>query len=186
MPDVTILLDAAAGGDAQAAGDLLPIIYDELRDLAARQLARESAGQTLQPTALVHEAYLRLVGAAERPRWGGRSQFLAAAAKAMRHILVDAARRKKRRKRGGDLAREPLDPDRVAEPEAADELLDLHDALAVLAAERPAVAQLVELRYFGGLTLREAAEVLDIAPRTADAHWAFARAWLLERMTRDG
>jgi RNA polymerase sigma factor (TIGR02999 family) len=172
-------------GVRQAAADLLPLVYAELRALAAAQLDRESPGQTLQPTALVHEAYLRLAGSDDAPRWGSRAQFLAAAARAMRHILVDAARRKTRGKRGGGRTREPLDPDRIAEPEVADELLDLHDALAALAAERPAIAQLVELRYFGGLTLKEAAEVLDIAPRTADAHWAYARAWLLAELTRN-
>jgi RNA polymerase sigma factor (TIGR02999 family) len=184
MSDVSRLLDAAASGDHEAAANLLPLVYDELRALAARQLAHETPGQTLQPTALVHEAYLRLVGPDDSPRWGGRAQFLAAAAQAMRHILIDAARRKQRGKRGGGRVREPLDPDRIAEPEVADELLDLHDALTALAAEQPAIAQLVELRYFGGLSLKEAAQTLGIAPRTADAHWAYARAWLLDEMTR--
>lgn len=175
-----------SGTVPQAAGDLLPIVYAELRALAARQLALEVSGQTLQPTALVHEAYLRLLGGNDSPRWGSRAQFLAAAAQAMRHILVDIARRKKRVKRGGDRVREPLDPERIAEPEVTDELLALHDALAELADLRPVIAQLVELRYFGGLTIREAAEILDIAPRTADAHWAYARAWLLAKLSSDG
>jgi RNA polymerase sigma factor (TIGR02999 family) len=185
MPDVSQLLDAASSGDLQAAADLLPLVYSELRSLAARQLALEAPGQTLQPTALVHEAYLRLVGADDQPRWRGRAQFLAAAAQAMRRILIDTARRKKRGKRGGGRTREPLDPDRIAEPELADELLALHEALNALAQAQPAIAQLVELRYFGGLTIKEAAEVLGVAPRTADAHWAYARAWLLDQMTRD-
>jgi RNA polymerase sigma factor (TIGR02999 family) len=184
MPDVTALLQAAAAGDGQAAADLLPLIYDELRALAARQLAGEAPGQTLQPTALVHEAYLRLVGSDDQRQWGGRSHFLAAAAQAMRHILIDAARRKKRSKRGGSRCREPLDPDRVATPEVADELLALHEALHALATVQPEIARLVELRYFSGLTVKEAAEVLGIAPRTADVHWAYARAWLLDEMTR--
>lgn len=184
MADVSRLLDAAAAGDRQAAADLLPLVYTELRALAARQLALEAPGQTLQPTALVHEAYLRLVGSDDPPRWTGRAQFLAAAAQAMRHILIDAARRKKRDKRGGGRIREPLDPDQVAEPEVADELIALHDALTALATVQPTLARLVELRYFGGLTLKETAEVLGIAPRTADAHWAYARAWLLDQMTR--
>lgn len=165
------------------ASDLLPLVYAELRALAAHHLAREASGQTLQPTALVHEAYLRLLGGIDSPRWGSRAQFLAAAAQAMRHILVDVARRKKRAKRGGNRVREPLDPDRIATPEVADELLALHEALAELAVVRPVIAQLVELRYFGGLTIREAAEVLEMAPRTADAHWAYARAWLLAKLS---
>lgn len=185
MSDVSRLLDAAASGDRQAAADLLPLVYDEMRALAARQLSHENPGQTLQPTALVHEAYLQLVGPDDPPRWAGRAQFLAAAAQAMRHILIDAARRKQSGKRGGGRNRAPLDPDRIAEPEVAEELLALHDALTALAAIQPAIARLVELRYFGGLTLREAAEVLGVAPRTADAHWAYARAWILKEMTRD-
>jgi RNA polymerase sigma factor (TIGR02999 family) len=190
MSEFTQLLVAAREGDRQAAADLFALVYDELRQLAALHLAHESPGQTLQPTALVHEVYLRLLGALDGPSWRegvpweGRGHFFAAAAVAMRRILVDAARRKKRGKRGGGRAREPLDPDRIAEPEVADDLLDLHDALTALAAAQPAIAQLVELRYFGGLKLREAAEVLGIAPRTADAHWAYARAWLLAEMTR--
>lgn len=184
MSEVSRLLDAAASGDRQAAADLLPLVYDEMRLLAARQLAHEAPGHTLQPTALVHEAYLHLVGPDDAPRWGGRAQFLAAAAKAMRNILIDAARHKKRDKRGGNRAREPLDPERIAEPEVADQLLALHDALAALAIVQPAIAELVELRYFGGLTLREVADVLGIAPRTADTHWAYARAWLLAEITR--
>lgn len=186
MQSITELLDAAAAGDGRAAGELFPLVYDQLRALAATYLARETPGHTLQPTALVHEAYLRLVGPTDPPRWRGREQFLSAAAQAMRRILVDAARHKRRDKRGGGRVREPLDPDRVAEPEAADEVLALHEALTALAAVKPAVAELVTLRYFGGLTIPEAAEVLGIAPRTADAHWAYARAWLLVEMGDGG
>lgn len=178
--------DSADGGSGRwAVADLLPIVYDELRAIAARHLAQEASGQTLQPTALVHEVYLRLAGSEDSPRWGSRGQFLAAAAKAMRNILVDVARGKKRNKRGGGRVREPLDPERISEPEVADELLALHEALAKLAVVRPVVAQLVELRYFGGLRLKEAAEVLEIAPRTADVYWAYARAWLLAEIGKD-
>ncbi len=167
MSEVTRLLDAASAGDGQAAIDLLPLVYAELRALAAAQLAREAPGQTLQPTALVHEAYLRLVGPEDKPRWGGRSQFLAAAAQAMRHILVDVARKKKSGKRGGGRSREPLNPDEIAQPELADDLLALHAALGAFAEVQPHIARLVELRFFGGLTLKDAADVLGIAPRTA-------------------
>lgn len=176
---------AKAERDGGAAADLFPLVYAELRAIAARHLAQEASGQTLQPTALVHEAFLRLAGRVDLPRWGSCGQFLAAAAQVMRHILVDVARGKKRDKRGGPRARKALDPEQIAEPEVADELLALHEALARLAVARPAIAQLVELRYFGGLTLKEAAEVLEIAPRTADAHWAYARAWLLAELRAD-
>ena len=157
--------------------ELFRLVYDDLRALADRYLAGERAGHTLQPTALVHEAYVRLVGTPARA--GGRRPFFAAAARAMRHILVESARRKKCDKRGGGRAREALDPDRVALPEPAAHLLALHDALEAFAAVEPVAAELVTLRYFGGLTLQEAAEVLDISPRTADTYWAYARAWLL-------
>ena len=187
MSEFSQLLVAARQGDQQAAADLFAAVYDELRQLAARRLAQEPPGQTLQPTALVHEAYLRLLGArAEEVPWQGREQFFAAAAAAMRRILVDAARRKKRLKRGGGRARAPLDPDEVAAPELADELLDLDEALTALQAVEPHVAQLVTLRFFGGLTLKEAAASLEIAPRTADAYWAYARAWLLARLQDAG
>jgi RNA polymerase sigma factor (sigma-70 family) len=204
MSDITQILDAAAGGDPKAAAQIWPLVYDELRRLAVLQLAHESPGQTLQPTALVHEAYLRLVREegqqhslaepptekpetrGERPSvWRSRGQFFAAAAEAMRHILIDQARRKRSQKRGGGRARQDLDPDHLTVPEAPDDLLALDEALSQLAAAEPQVAQLVQLRYFAGLTLRQAAAALGIAPRTADVWWAYARAWLLDKL-QDG
>jgi RNA polymerase sigma factor (TIGR02999 family) len=171
-----------AEGDRQAAADLLALVYDELRALAARRIAAENPGHSLQPTALVHEAYLRLVAAGTV--WNDSRHFYCAAAEAMRRILVDAARRKRRLKRGGDHARVAIDPDEVAGPERSDDLLALDEALTKFAAVEPRIAELVSLRYFGGLTLKEAAETLGIAARTADAHWAYARAWLLAEMRR--
>jgi RNA polymerase sigma factor (TIGR02999 family) len=178
MTDVTRLLDAAAAGDRQAAAGLLPLVYDELRRLAADKLARESPGQTLQPTALVHEAYLRLVDADKGREWNGRTHFFAAAAEAMRRILVDHARSKKSQKRGGGLARAEFREDALAAPEGADEVLAVDEALAGLAAADPPAAELVKLRYFAGLSIDEAARALDISPRSADRLWAYARAWL--------
>jgi RNA polymerase sigma factor (TIGR02999 family) len=176
MSEVTRILLAIEQGDAHAAGKLLPLVYDELRRLAARKLAREKPGQTLQPTALVHEAYLRLFGQGQAPSLQDRGHFFAAAAAAMRRILIDNARRKLTRKRGGGRKRQPLDA--VAAPQADEELLALDEALKKLAATDPAKARLVELRYFAGLTGEQAAEVLGISPTTADRHWAYARAWL--------
>jgi RNA polymerase sigma factor (TIGR02999 family) len=176
MSDVTRILAAIEQGDAQAAAQLWPLVYDELRGLAAHQLAHEKPGQTLDATALVHEAYLRLVGREENRSFRDRGHFFAAAAAAMRRILIDNARRKQAQKRGGGARREPL-PD-VAAPEPDDELLALDEALERLAARDPQKARLVELRYFGGLTGEQAAEVLGISPTTADRHWAYARAWL--------
>jgi RNA polymerase sigma factor (TIGR02999 family) len=178
MADVTHLLDAAAAGDRQAAADLLPLVYDELRRLAAARMAAEAPGQTLQPTALVHEAYLRLVGSEDRERWDGRGHFFAAAAEAMRRILVDAARRKQRDKHGGDLERIDLDAASPAAPDVRHDLIALDAALTKLAAEDTQAARLVELRHFAGLTIPEAADVLGVSPRSADRIWAFARAWL--------
>jgi RNA polymerase sigma factor (TIGR02999 family) len=176
MNDVTRILTDIEQGDAQASQRLLPLVYAELRRLAARKLKQEEPGQTLQATALVHEAYLRLVGQDEATNWKSRGHFLAAAAQAMRRILVDNARRKGSQKRGGGLARQPLDE--VAAPQPHDELLALDEALQTLAATDPVKARLVELRYFAGLTGEQAAEVLGISPATADRHWAFAKAWL--------
>jgi RNA polymerase sigma factor (TIGR02999 family) len=173
--DLTRLLDAA-GHDPRAAAELLPLVYDELRALAARRLAGEKPGHTLPPTALVHEAYLRLVGGNPSRPYRGRAHFYAAAATAMRRILVDAARRKLTRKRGGGPAREPLDG--LAAPEPDRELVALDEALGRLAAADPVKARLVELRYFAGLTGEQAAEALGISPTTADRYWAYARAWL--------
>ena|SRR5947209_3916074 len=178
MDEVTRALNALEAGDGQAAEALLPLVYAELRRLAARQLAGEPPGRTLDATALVHEAYLRLVGPADRPRWRGRGHFFAAAAEAMRRILVDAARRRRAAKRGGARRREDLDPDRLAAPAVADDILALDEALDRLAAHAPAKAELVKLRYFAGCTLDEAADLLGLSPREADRAWAYAKAWL--------
>jgi RNA polymerase sigma factor (TIGR02999 family) len=178
MTDVTQLLDAAARGDRQAAHDLLPLVYDELRRLAAHKLAQEAPGHTLAPTGLVHEAYLRLVGEQDEAKWAGRGHFFAAAAEAMRRILVENARRKHAQKRGGGQARQELDPATVAAPEHSDDLLALHEALDRLAATDAQAAELVKLRYFAGLALPDAARALGVSPRTADRLWAYARAWL--------
>jgi RNA polymerase sigma factor (TIGR02999 family) len=177
MNEVTRILDALHQGDGHAARSLLPLVYDELRRLAAAKLAHEKPGQSLQPTALVHEAYLRLVGDGnESHRFKDRGHFFAAAATAMRRILIDSARRKRAQKRGGGQQRQELDA--VAAPEPDQDLLALDEALAKLARQDPVKAQLVELRYFAGLTGGQAAEVLGISPTTADRHWAYARAWL--------
>ena len=178
MPDVTRLLDAAEAGDPHAAGQLLPLVYDELRRLAAAQMAHEKPGQTLDATALVHEAYLRLVG---DQRFENSRHFFAAAAEAMRRILVEAARRKQRLRHGGGRTRVDLDNfDAGAEP--SDDLLALDEALTRLAAEYPAVAEVVKLRHFAGLTIADAAAALGVSVRTANRHWAFARAWLFQQL----
>jgi RNA polymerase sigma factor (TIGR02999 family) len=182
MSDVTRILSAIDQGDPHAAEQLLPLVYDELRKLAAQKLSHEKPGQTLDATALVHEAYLRLVAGAAgstppEPRaYRDRGHFFAAAATAMRHILIDNVRRKQAQKRGGGLPRQELDG--LPAPAPDEELLALHEALEKLAAADPLKARLVELRYFAGLTGEQAAEVLGISPSTADRHWAYARAWL--------
>jgi RNA polymerase sigma factor (TIGR02999 family) len=176
MSEITRILEALEQGDPQAAAQLLPLVYDELRALAAQRLAGEKPGQTLQPTALVHEVYLRLLGQERAPSFKDRGHFFAAAASAMRRILIDNARRKQTQKRGGGLERQPLDA--VAAPEPDEELLALDEALEKLAAIDPEKARLVELRYFVGLTGEQTAEVLGISPTTADRWWAYARAWL--------
>jgi len=175
MPDVTRLIEAAQSGDRKAAADLLPLVYDELRKLATARMAGESPNQTLQPTALVHEAFLRLVG---NQQFDGRGHFFAAAAEAMRRILVDAARRKAAARHGGDFGRRELEPDSATVPEPREDLVALDEALHQLEAEDPIKADLVKLRYFAGLTLPEAAMALGLSERTAGRHWAFARAWL--------
>ena len=185
--DITRILSAAALGDPRAADQLLPLVYEELRKLAAQRLSREAAGQTLQATALVHEAYLRLVGADDGdgnvPRWNGRGHFFAAAAEAMRRILVEGARRRQRIKRGGDLGRESLDAAEIAVAvDAPEDLLELDAALDRLDAADPVAARLVKLRYFAGLTVPQAAEALGVSPRKADFLWSFARAWLRREM----
>jgi len=186
MSEVTRILSAIEQGDPGAAEQLLPLVYDELRRLAAHRLAGEGPGHTLQPTALVHEAYLKLVGAGPQRPWNGLTHFFAAAAEAMRRILIDHARRKHRARRGGGMKRvelDDLDVETVAENGGADELLALDEALTRLAASDPSRAELVRLRYFAGLTLEQAAELLGISRATADRHWAFARAWLYDAMT---
>src|SRR4051794_6211294 len=188
MNEVPRVLSAIEAGDPQAAEQLLPLVYDELRRLAAQRLAGEGVGHTLQPTALVHEAYLKLVGPDPQQPWNGRVHFFAAAAEAMRRILIVHARRKHRVRRGGGMKRVELDDfddvEMVAERGGADELLALDEALTQLAAADPRRAELVRLRYFAGLTLEQAAELLGISRATADRHWAFARVWLYDAMTR--
>jgi RNA polymerase sigma factor (TIGR02999 family) len=178
MSDVTRILDELAGGDARAAENLLPLVYAELRQLAARKLATEKPGQTLDATALVHEAYLRLVGPSDdEKRWENRGHFFAAAAEAMRRILVEEARRKQAAKHGGGRRRVPLnEAHRIVQ--SSDDLLALDDSLARLAAEDAPGAELVKLRVFTGLSVEEAAAALGLARATAYRHWAFARAWL--------
>jgi RNA polymerase sigma factor (TIGR02999 family) len=185
MSNVTHLLDAAAAGDRRAAADLLPLVYDELRKLAAVRMAAESPDHTLQPTALVHEAYLRLVGPADERRWDSRGHFFAAAAEAMRRILVEAARRKHGPEHGGHLLRHDLDPEHPADPGRSERLLALDEALDRLATVEPRAAEVVKLRYFAGMTVAEAAAALGISSRTADNDWAYARAWLVAAL-RDG
>jgi RNA polymerase sigma factor (TIGR02999 family) len=180
MNDVTRILAAIEQGDPQAADRLLPLVYDELRQVAARSLAHESPGQTLQATALVHEAYLRLVADPERG-WDGRRHFFAAAAEAMRRILVESARRKGRVKHGGGLVRRDDGQD-VPAPERPEALLALDEALDRLASADPRAAELVKLRYFAGCSNAEAAGLLGVSPRKADQIWAYARAWLREEI----
>jgi RNA polymerase sigma factor (TIGR02999 family) len=178
MANVTQILSAIESGDLRAAGELLPLVYDELRKLAAARLAGERRGQTLQATALVHEAYLRLVGGSQPQDWSGRGHFFAAAAEAMRRILVEAARRKQTAKHGGELDRIPLAEVDVAAPERSEELLALDEALTALEQTNRPAAELVKLRYFAGLTLDEAADSLSISQRSAGRLWVYARAWL--------
>jgi RNA polymerase sigma factor (TIGR02999 family) len=189
MNEVTIILSAIEKGDRHAAEQLLPLVYDELRKLAAAKLADEKPGQTLQATALVHEAYLRLLGnepdAPARESWDSRAHFFAAAAEAMRRILVDRARDKRRFKRGGGWKRLHLDEIDPAIEQSPDDMLALDDALSQLALEDPVCAQLVKLRLFTGLTLGEAADTLGISRRTADRYWAFARSWLYDALSQD-
>ena len=182
MSEVTRILSAIEQGDPQAAEQLLPLVYDELRKLAAERMAQEMPGQTLQATALVHEAYLRLVDVAEAQRFNSRGHFFAAAAEAMRRILVDSARRRQSKKRGGDRARLDLDQVAPATSERLDDVLDVDAALAGLADADPQAAELVKLRYFAGLSIPQAAAALSISPRSADFLWAYARAWLLRSL----
>jgi RNA polymerase sigma factor (TIGR02999 family) len=178
MADVTQLLAAAEAGDPNAAAELLPLVYDELRKLAAARLAEERPGQTLQATALVHEAYLRLVGGNAEAHWNGRSHFFAACAEAMRRILVDQSRRKLSLRRGGQLQRHPIEDREIEAPEPALDVLAVHEALERFQGVDATAAQIVKLRYFAGLTIPQAAEALGISTSTADRSWAYARAWL--------
>jgi RNA polymerase sigma factor (TIGR02999 family) len=186
MSDVTHLLNEVGPADPQAAAQLLPLVYDELRRLAAHRLAHEGPGQTLEPTALVHEAYLRLIGDTPGRHWNGRGHFFAAAAEAMRRIVVENARSKRRLKRGGDRARLPLEEAELLAPEPREDVLALDEALTELAATDRAAADLVQLRYFGGLSIPDAAQVLGVSPRTAERLWTFARAWLREKLQGAG
>ena len=184
MSQVTRILSAIEQGDPHAAGQLLPLVYDELRRLAAERLAREKPGQTLQATALVHEAYLRLVDVGRDQHWDGRRHFFAAAAEAMRRILVESARRKQSRKHGGGLARGQVSPDDFPDLDARDplEVLTVQEALDRLAERSPRKAELVKLRYFLGCTVSEAAEILGVALATAREDWTYARAWLRRQL----
>jgi RNA polymerase sigma factor (TIGR02999 family) len=184
MSEVTRILSAIERGDVRAADELLPLVYKELRQLAAARLNKEAPGQTLQATALVHEAYIRLVGA-EDQNWSGRGHFFAAAAEAMRRILIDIARRKKSLKYGGDCQRVALDDADFAIEVSSEHLIALDEALAKLASEDRAVADLVKLRYFVGLTIEQAAEVINVSPRTAHRYWAYARARMHQELTRE-
>jgi RNA polymerase sigma factor (TIGR02999 family) len=187
MSEVTRILSAIEQGDPHAADALLPLVYEELRKLAAQRLAREKPGQTLQPTALVHEAYLRLVGvdADKAQRWDSRGHFFAAAAEAMRRILLNRARDKKRGKRGGQRRRIDLDQIDIAVNTSDEELIALDEALTELAVEDADAARLVNVRFFAGLTLKDAAGSLGLSQRTAERQWAYARAWLYARLRRD-
>jgi len=182
MSDVTRILSAIEQGDPAAAEQLLPLVYDELRQLAAQKLAQEKPGQTLQATALVHEAYLRLVDVEQAQHWDSRRHFFAAVAEAMRRILVENARRKRSAKHGGRRARLDLDEALIVGDQPRHDLLDLDGLLDRLASADPRAAELVKLRFFAGLTGDQAAEVLGIAPRSADLLWAYARAWLFEKL----
>jgi RNA polymerase sigma factor (TIGR02999 family) len=185
MSEGTRILSAIEQGDPQAAEQLLPLVYDELRKLAAQRMAQEAPGQTLQATALVHEAYLRLVNVEKVQHWDSRGHFFAAAAEAMRRILLNRARDKKRAKRGGERRRVNLDQIEIALDTSDEQLIALDEALTQLAVEDADAARLVNLRFFAGLTLEDAAVSLGLAPRTAERQWAYARAWLYARLRQD-
>jgi RNA polymerase sigma factor (TIGR02999 family) len=182
MDNVTQILEQIERGNPAAAEHLLPLVYAELRQLAARRLSHEQAGHTLQPTELVHEAYLRLVDVAHQPQWDSRGHFFAAAAEAMRRILVERARRRSRQKHGGGLVRQPWDEQAADRPTESVDILALDEALSRLEAVDPQAATLVKLRYFSGLTQAETAAAMQLATRTADRVWAFAKAWLYREM----
>ena len=185
MPEISQILSKMEQGDPSAAEQLLPLVYEDLRRLAARELRREPTGQTLQPTALVHEAYLRLMGTESEPYWNHRGHFYAAAATSMRRILVESARRKKTLKRGGDRERIPMDESQIVAAETQPDVLALDEALRELESDRPDLAQLVSLRYFAGLTMEQAAKALGVSLRTAERNWTYVRALLLE-VLQDG
>jgi RNA polymerase sigma factor (TIGR02999 family) len=185
MSEGTRILSAIEQGDPQAAEQLLPLVYDELRKLAAQRMAQEAPGQTLQATALVHEAYLRLVNVEKVQHWDSRGHFFAAAAEAMRRILLNRARDKKRAKRGGERRRVNLDQIEIALDTSDEQLIALDEALTQLAVEDADAARLVNLRFFAGLTLKDAAVSLGLAQRTAERQWAYARAWLYSRLRQD-
>ena len=184
MSDVTRILNAIEQGDAKDADKLLPLVYEELRRLAAHKMSRESPGQTLQATALVHEAYIRLVGSQTR-NWRGRTHFFTAAAEAMRRILIDNARRKKSLKHGGAHKKVNIDNAEIAIEEPSEDIIALDEALAKLALEDPVKANLVKLRYFAGLTIEQTAEILGISRATADRYWSYARVWLFQETGKD-
>jgi RNA polymerase sigma factor (TIGR02999 family) len=182
MTEATRIMQAIEAGNTQAASELLPLVYDELRRLASQKLAQEKPGQTLDATSLVHQAYLRLVGEDPAKRWNGQKHFFAAAAEAMRRILVENVRRKRRLRHGGDRKRLPFHESHVAADAADDRLLAVDQALESLAQEEPQVAAVVKLRFFAGMTVAQTAEALGISMRTANRHWAYGRAWLFERL----
>jgi len=184
MSDVTRILTAIEKGDAKAADELLPLVYEELRRLAAKKMSQEPPGQTLQATALVHEAYLRLTGPQDH-NWSGRTHFFAAAAEAMRCILIDNARRKQRLKRGGDREKLDLEYADIVIETPSEDVIALDEALEKLVLEDPKKATLVKLRYFAGLTIQEAAKMLGISTATADRYWFYARAWLFDEIGRN-
>jgi RNA polymerase sigma factor (TIGR02999 family) len=186
MADVTQILNAIEEGDPSAAEQLLPLVYDELRKLATAKMAQEKPGQTVQATGLVHEAYLRLVGSGDGPRWDSRGHYFSAAAEAMRRILVENARRKQGTRRGGDLQRQDRDLDRLGGPGRSPDVIAVDEALKDLAEQDPNIAKLVELRFFAGLTLEEAAAILGVSDRTADRYWVYAKAWLREAIYEEG
>ena len=185
MTEITQILSQIEQGSTNAAEQLLPLVYDELRKLAAAKLAKEKGGQALQATALVHDAYIRLVDVENAQQWNSRGHFFGAAAEAMRRILVDNARRRKSVKHGGDFERQDVATSQLAAPDACANLLALDEALDGLAKEDPDCAKLVKLRYFAGLTVNQVAEVLGVSPRKADLMWAFARSWLRRAMNND-
>jgi RNA polymerase sigma factor (TIGR02999 family) len=185
MPDVTQLLDAAAAGDPKAAAELLPLVYEELRKLAAARMAAEAPDHTLEPTALVHEAYLRLVGQDPGNPWNSRGHFFAAAAEAMRRILVESARRKGRLKRGREHRRVDLDSACLVSAAPSLDLLALDEALTKFSQTEPAKSELVKLRFFAGLTMPDAAAALNISLATAERYWTFAKSWLYAELTAD-